>query len=415
MSDNKEITEVNGRPEIFINVSGGEGWHQDSVNIHVEAWDQSEGSGICSLNAFTDELSVAQIRSAGNIPGERLSLDFVVEKTSKDGEGTYVYIQAMDYAGNVTTLSRQIYIDRTAPSVRIETEKEIVAYPAKISVQITDDNLVASKELSVWRTAPGGEREQVLLESGEDIQPEYLLEEDGEYDIHVSAVDAAGNCSEKSLTITVDKTKPVIRYVRQIGGSYISGFQWNYREEDVISDFTEVTSEMFLDGKLYEQGKEAEEEGSHVFTVRAIDAAGNVAVEEAEFIIDNTPPEIQITNVRDNETYIGEADLGISVGGNEEKLSDIYINGKKMKLETGTQVFRQYIAEPGEYQVIVEAADLAGNKCSRKVVFYVVQDESRYGMSNILEKGEGIPEFMVILTIIITILLIVIRRKCIKT
>ena len=52
MSDNKEITAVNGAPEILISVSGNEGWHQDSVNIHVEAWDPSQGSGISSLLSF---------------------------------------------------------------------------------------------------------------------------------------------------------------------------------------------------------------------------------------------------------------------------------------------------------------------------------------------------------------------------
>lgn len=410
--NNKELIAIKGAPEILINVSGGDGWHQDSVNIHVEAWDSSEGAGIYSLNAFVDGLPVARLPGTGNVPGERLSSDFVVEKASTGGEGICVFIQAMDYAGNITTLSRQIYIDRTAPVIRIGHEKEITAYPAKITVQITDDNLVASKELSVWRTAPGGKREQVLLESGEDITPDYLLGDDGKYDIRVSAADAAGNCSETSLAITVDKTKPVIRYVRQMEGAYVSGFQWNYRGEDVVSDFMEVTCQMFLDGNQYEQGTEVKEEGRHVFTVRGTDAAGNVAVEEAEFIIDCTPPEIQIINVQDNKTYIGKADLGISVGGKGEKLSNICINGKTMKLEAGTQVFRQYVTEPGEYQVRADAVDLAGNKCSRKVFFYVVQEESFHKMDHIMGKAAG---FMCILLIIVTIVLISIRRKCIKT
>ena len=415
MSDNKEITAVNGAPEILISVSGNEGWHQDSVNIHVEAWDPSQGSGISSLLSFVGELPAAQARSTGDDPGERLSADFIVERASTDGKGVSVLIQAMDYAGNVTTLSRQIYIDRTSPVIEIEHEREITASPSKITVRITDDNIVASKELAVWRTAPDGERKQVLLESGEDIRSDHLFKDDGEYDIHISAADAAGNCSDKSLVITVDKTKPVIRYVRQMEGTYITDFQWNYREEDIISDFTEVTCEMLLDGNKYEQGKAAEEEGCHVFTVRATDAAGNVSVEEAAFIIDRTPPEILISNVRDNETYIGGTELGISVGGKGEKLSNIYINGKKMKLETGTQIFRQHFTEPGEYRMRVEAVDLAENKCRKDVVFYVVQEEACYSVQGILKKGGGPAAFIVILTIIVTIVLIIVRRKCIKT
>ena len=121
--------------------------------------------------------------------------------------------------------------------------------------------------------------------------------------------------------------------------------------------------------------------GRHILQVNAIDAAGNEAVARAEFVIDHTPPKIQFYQVEEGAQYEGILNFQVDSRKKEDWIEEVLINGKRqtLKKEDGKYTFQ--ITNPGEYEVSVTAADLAGNEAEENISFEIVPEKT------ILEKA----------------------------
>ena len=148
-----------------------------------------------------------------------------------------------------------------------------------------------------------------------------------------------------------------------------------------IKDFTTFVHQIQMDGRLYPIGTEIDTEGRHTLQVNAIDAAGNEAVARAEFVIDHTPPKIQFYQVEEGAQYEGILNFQVDSRKKEDWIEEVLINGKRqtLKKEDGKYTFQ--ITNPGEYEVSVTAADLAGNEAEENISFEIVPEKT------ILEKA----------------------------
>lgn len=384
-SISKAILCENISPMIQIQIEDGEQtWHSDPVSVSVDIWDQQLSAGIQSFKCYCDgKVIVQKMSERGEISLNQMSTNFIVDTAAKDGQGIPVVVEVVDWAGNFRTESRVIYYDSTAPGIHMKGVHDGMISGQKTDAVITaeDDNLLAFARFELWRTAPDGVKERIVEktehaeEFRENMESEWMIamEEDGIYEIIAEAEDSAGNRTEESFRIVVDKTSPVIRYVNQMQGVYIPYFQWNYRADDMVEEFTEYTFEILLNGFPYSAGAKIREEGIKLLQVTAVDEAGNKASVEAVFVIDHTSPYISIYGVEEGEIYEGEAELSVSVDGGGEFLKEITVNGERMKLENTGQIFQKIFIEPGDYEVCILAEDLAGNQSERRILFSVVE------------------------------------------
>ena len=396
------VCEENG-PEILLETDGGfDIWHHGEAEVRVSVRDNEKrdgfASGVRSLTCYVgNELAG---RKTWDDSGKCVlsdSLTFRTDRSSYAGEPVILTVHASDRAGNTTVKTQRLYIDRAAPVLEISGihEQMISAGPVDVLFEAEEENVLEICELSVSHTGTDG-AVTVSAEAGNAVwkqtergkQAELIFQEDGIYDCVFTAQDAAGHRSEQKLIFTIDSHSPVIRYVGQLDGTDIPYFHWNYSSEEMVSDFTEYTYRMLLDGRIYLPGTRITEEGSHLLEVQAEDAAGNMSAATAVFSIDSTPPRIQWGNTEEGGCYEEKNELCVWVDGGEERLTYLSIDGIEQKLSPDSIIFQTEITEYGVHRVKVRAEDRAGNISEDQICFEVRAGENLF--SRVIRRaGEG--------------------------
>lgn len=385
ISTSKEIICESTTPEIVLDLHGTEGWNWDFVPVSVEIQDQEVSSGLQSVKCYVNHEVVINEQIDLENAVSLWNGEFTVDIVSLNGSGIPIVVETTDYAGNIQTVSRLVYIDRSYPQIEIlgSYDKMISGEGVIMEIVAADENILENGKIMVWRNPPKQERsiyieqmqEQAVPcqknESGEGCVWKLVLEEDGVYEVEVTVQDAAGHQQVLHQTLTVDRTNPIIRFIEQMHGTHIPYFQWNYDVSEMIEEFTEYQYQMTLNGRMYTSGTYVEEEGEKLLSVEVIDAAGNRSTANAVFYIDHTPPEIQAYQLKDGGIYEESAELNLEVGEPGAYLEGIFINSEKINLTEDSQIFSQTLEEPGEYIVRARAKDLAGNKSELELKFRI--------------------------------------------
>lgn len=386
-------------PKISLYVPGGfAGWHQQAEQIAVKVGEPGAkygfSSGLSSISCYVDGEQVLRKSyetqgqdSRGNYI-ESDTLYVTPEAVSKNGQPVTLLVRAADRAGNSAAAAETLYIDLSSPVIQIEGihDAMITGETACANVSVFEENALSDCLFCVRYTDKEGEQAELCRIEGKDWttaagrwETQAHFEKDGVYHCTVLAQDKSGRRSEQSVTVTVDKTSPVIRYVDQIDGSYVSYFEWNYSENEMIRDLTEYTCWIYLDGRPYFSGTRIEQEGYHFLEVRAVDAAGNETSAGAGFTVDHTPPVIQCGDARDGGSYEEKVMLSVWVDQEGERLKKITVNQEEQTLSADSRIFQYEIREPGIYHVAVEADDLAGNISVREMQFEVREKTGTVG------------------------------------
>lgn len=385
ISTSKEIICESTTPEIVLDLHGTEGWNWDFVPVSVEIQDQEISSGLQSVKCYVNHEVVINEQIDLENAVSLWNGEFTVDIVSLNGSGIPIVVETTDYAGNIQTASRLVYIDRSYPQIEISGsyDKMISGEGVIMEIVAADENILENGKIMVWRNPPKQERslyieqmqEQAVPcqknESGEGCVWKLVLEEDGVYEVEVTVQDAAGHQQILHQTLTVDRTNPIIRFIEQMHGTHIPYFQWNYDVSEMIEEFTEYQYQMTLNGRMYTSGTYVEEEGEKLLSVEVIDAAGNRSTANAVFYIDHTPPEIQAYQLKDGGIYEESAELNLEVGEPGAYLEGVFINSEKINLTEDSQIFSQTLEEPGEYIVRARAKDLAGNKSELELKFRI--------------------------------------------
>ena len=195
-----------------------------------------------------------------------------------------------------------------------------------------------------------------------DIDPLTLAE--GWRNITVSVRDNDGNEGNATVTILIDRTPPEIVVLHPGEDEVLQtpfDLVWETTDDHDLSprsdisinggDWIEdVSSPYQIDGLI---------DGRHDVSIRAVDHLGNENVTIISFIVDNTPPVVEIIEPSTG-TYTNSSEVLISWTIEDENpdLEEISVDGVEWFLVEGSTTF---ILSDGVYTILVRATDLAGN------------------------------------------------------
>lgn len=385
-TESERICCENEAPRIRLDTGTGRAvWRQGNAAVCVRVDEAGEqfgfSSGLKRVTYYIDG-QVEGKREYPSSEGEVFSdfLEFEVSKPSENGEGIPVMIHAVDWAGNTAVKIERVFIDNLFPVIEVKgvEDSAITGENVEMEISVLEENVLLESGIRIWHTAPDKARKELPaadLEEWEQTEggrkKKIVLEETGGYECRITAEDAAGHRTERSVTFTIDCESPVIKYVDQMNGANVRFFQWNYGKEEMIRDLTEYSYGMYLNGEPYFSGGRVTEEGEKLLEVRAEDSAGNLSFARAVFVIDHTSPIIYCGEARDGRVYDGSVTLSLWVDGAGERIKDICIDGEEQTLSPGSRIFESEITESGEHSVEVCADDLAGNETVKQISFEV--------------------------------------------
>lgn len=294
-------------------------------------------------------------------------------------DGDYIVkVSAVDQAGNgAKEKTVKFTIDQTAPKIIINGIEPYEVTNKKIILKsfITENNIKQNgTKLEITKEDIKGNIEIILSDYlnvlEKESRYETSIEEEGKYTLVLSSTDKAENTTKKELHFIIDKTAPVIMDLDDYDGKYLQSFTWNQDKNEIIEDLTAVESHIFMNGIEYDGSFSAEQDGKYVLEITAEDEMHQKSKKSAEFILDSTAPVIHavmksedsenITLKAKNTVYqTGKVEIGLS--DKEDWISRLTVNGQEIELKEKINQYQIPIDEKGNYDIQVEALDLAGN------------------------------------------------------
>jgi hypothetical protein len=222
-------------------------------------------------------------------------------------DGIYaVAFQAIDHAGNSTTMSRTVKVDTVAPFLSAAISG--VAGRMSWYVSQTTTTISARDETS------GVDRIEYNENGSEWQDGTSVVSKDGVNDIRLRAYDLAGNMSSDSLQLKVDTVNPTSQFTSPINDSTNTLVRGDYSLSGTSADTTSGVglSEISLDGKIwlplaissgdkwtYDWDTLSWGDGVYHVVVRTTDVAGNTESIESgahvTLVVNNAPPHIKLT------------------------------------------------------------------------------------------------------------------------
>ncbi len=359
-------------------------------------------SGIRSMLAETDgEILYAKEFSQSEAVRE-LETELILNKEARHADGIPLNITITDYAGNIQTLSKLYYIDKTRPSVQlsgIETgaiQKESVTVRAE-----ADDNHTAEVKLIYQAIRTENAEQKFLEQQSLNGALERSYQEDGSYKILCYAVDPAGNRSDElEVVFRIDATPPLIQIGGVLGGTdYREGRSVSVSVAEAFFEDCHVNisakrctpgqEEMLSLPVWKSQGKNSENryyfeaDGDYLVSVKAEDAAGNEGSKEVYFRVDGNAPTLFIQGLSKKEVTNQPPKLFFYV---EELFYDtakvqcllikkgkngIYVpvDIPQWRIEAEKSEFPLEIKEEGSYVLRAVITDRAGNRTEEQLSF----------------------------------------------
>ncbi len=179
--------------------------------------------------------------------------------------------------------------------------------------------------------------------------------------LRVSAYDVFGNESPGvNVSVTpLDDVPPVI----SIGGILDGLFSlFDIVPSIAVTDAGGVTTTTTLNGLPYSGGA-ITADGAYTLTVTVTDGAGNTAAKTVSFVIDKTPPSLNVTGVAKGMFYNTDVVPVVNV-------TDANLSSSASTLN-GSAYSGSVVSAEGAYELKISATDKAGNSASETYVFYI--------------------------------------------
>lgn len=311
-------------------------WHNSDIRVHLFASD--DASGVAGTYHTTD----------GSLPTLDSSTGKYILIT---GEGTNIIKYfSIDNAGNREEVrTARAYIDRTPPSSYLGTGDGWYGTPVTVIITASDAlSGVASISYMVDSSLP-----YVSYSAFAGIN----LSTEGIHTIEYSSADNANNAEQvKNAAVKLDFTAPALSVGSPGAGNYLHSdiIVLNFSGTDGLSGVSSLNAT--IDGIQVENAQVFDmlglPAGSHVFSVRASDAAGNAASGSVSFrVISNIDSLAGLTGRAVGEGWISSGDTAGSLmsklasakqkieAGQKEKASNMikaYIN--EVEAQTGKNI-----------------------------------------------------------------------------
>ena len=206
-----------------------------------------------------------------------------------------VALRSTDRAGNFATASFVALIDTVAPVIVIDTPRDQGWYNGSplVTGRVTDEGVSERLWAWIWDTPVYPRRSEFRQTGGFEFLVPSALAVDGDLTITIRAEDEAGNAAEASVTVHIDRTPPVLtvdtpRELRFFTTEIKINLQGRL-EETNLDQFTLNGYPMGLLEDIFTDSLQILE-GENVFTLYAVDMAGNEDEVTIVILRDLIPP-----------------------------------------------------------------------------------------------------------------------------
>jgi len=246
----------------------------------------------------------------------------------------------VDYGAPVIT-----FVDADTQRVLDPTQLALFKTPARVEIRVTDDLSTVTSTAKLDDTSVYVSATPIAV--------------DGLHEIKVHAVDAPGNTADASLQLLVDQRPPVVTL--QIDGApFPDGavFGRDVTLSAVIQDISTVRTVSNLDGNVITLPVPVADEKLHQISVTATDQVGWQTVAAETFIVDKTPPVIEIkangTVMNGGESFATDVTLTWTA-------TDLTLDHVTATLDNNTVAPGTTVTLEGLHTLVVTATDRAGH------------------------------------------------------
>ena len=301
----------------------------------------------------------------------KISTTITNNKYVVKGEGNHtLVITATDMAGNIKTENKNVLLDITVPIITISDLSKLYEQSDSKEFSITVSDKF-SKNIKV--TVLDGQTEL------KEENSKYKIKGERKHEIHIKAIDEAGNEVKKDQTVYLDKTAP------QIDVKGISSDDWeNIKKKEFYVTATDscsdVESIVVLDNNTELKGENSKyiinSEGEHNIEIKAKDKAGNEKKIEKILRIDFTPPKINdLKSSTDNKTILSDSDFEIELNINESNCNVYGCFSSSNSPENYTIIDgRQISVKNNEYKIKIENNLLNNGK---NYIYFYCEDKAK--------------------------------------
>lgn len=406
-------------------------------NLHADISIKEKNIDLIEVRIFCNESQQTLYSQDDFLPNQKRDGCTLQCTLTEEGE-YYLEIVCMDKTGKTTEFkSNSFTIDKTLPKVTLTYDnneaKNEFYFNSERTATIQVEDVALDKDSAVLKIETKKGEAPVLSEWTEELTAEGKMftaqvkfTKDDIYDVSFTCSDLAGNSSEPcdGGHFVIDTESPVVK----IAFDYNGGKNEIYYKEDrtaritiedlsfdkdafLVSnaereDIVQVRAMDIFAGANWNYTTEIKcnEEGAYEFSVQAEDLAGNeaVVVKSEYFIIDKTPPEIEITGVANESANKGDVIPVITYRDKylDDEQSDIQISGYKNGIVTIEPVVQaekesrsaQYDGFPKDramddiYTLSVHIEDMAGNQAEEEYIFSV----NRFGSTFSIDKATAL-------------------------
>lgn len=436
-----------------LGTKNAEGFYSEDVYMNLKASDSYSGIKkiVYTINddKFSEEIEDKTLQYTWNKNRVKIAAD------KYEGKDIAVTLEIEDNAGNVSTVEETIKLDTTKPQISVSYDNNNAlngtyynqSRTATIIIKEYNFNnadvvLTATRDGEALELKPDFKLDKKAYTEDGTLYKDYKMTvpfmDDGDYTFTLSYTDLAGNKANYSTVneFIVDKTSPAVEltfnYNEPAAGAYfkdgrtgtITVTEHNFdaasmaievhRTLNGVASSAPAPANFRSAGDKHVTSIAFSEEGVYTISVTGRDMAGNEAnsIEEQQFTIDVTAPEVEIEGLEAGVSYTGNVAPVVTVTDNNYNSEGVNIDltaGKqktiKAKYETAPavrgEVFRFATFDTDEgaddiYDLTVTARDLAGHetvenvgfKINRHGSYYIVPELSKQMIDNYYISGD---------------------------
>ena len=341
-------------------------------NMTLEAYiEDSGGVQNVTFNAGTSTYEMLYNNMTGHYIANLSTL------TLPDGQVT-IRIVAADKAGNEAEINTTIIVDNTQPSASINWPSNNTFVKEIVTLNITgiDENLLKT-ELYANNTM------LTMFEKNGTYTCAWNTStlKDGIYTLTLMVFDKAQHVSESQTTLTVDNTAPSATIVWPTNGSYIKGqvnVTFTYEDENLEEATLKIDSLEYnvTERKEIPLNTTNLSDGPHTIALYIKDKAGNTNEKTSTFLVDNTPPSIEITSPSNQTKLYGTTTIQFSTEDQILSKALLYIDQVAINV-TGQNSYQWDTTKTGDglHTIRIVATDLAGNQAEKQITISTANTE----------------------------------------
>ncbi|MCM3664687.1 Ig-like domain-containing protein [Mesobacillus subterraneus] len=357
--------------------------------------------------------------------GEWKNVDQVSDLSHEfDQDGEYeITVNAKDAAGNQgDTETIHFTVDKIDPELSITGVEDNNNYRTDkpVTVKITDRNIDLSRtELKVEKNGKVYSIGEPALTSKTAAGKSFTFSEEGSFKIDLNTVDKAGNKKvHDTIAFIIDKTNPVVKIDGVENNSFnpaaksviISVDELNFTTNNVDISATKDGADFNIGkwnngSKLSKLGYNFNKDGLYTILATAKDKAGNGPIsQKMTFTVDKVKPAIEIKGVENNAYYKVDKPVSIAIRDVNLDINRVSVTRSGaaygiggFSVKNGVASLSHNFSKEGDYSILVEAIDKAGNSFSSTMKFTIdktkpVITPKFKGQNRVIKNGEYINE-----------------------